>query len=899
MKTTIDRLFCAIAVLVASCLPSCTHIEEPDDSGSAVTGITLNETSHVLEVGQTFSLVATIAPETAKDKTVSWTSSDASVASISNGTVTALAEGNTTITASAGGKSASCSITVVEKTINAVSIALDRTEVVLDLFGDAECPLKAILQPENATTKNLSWSSDNRSVVTVDDYGNLHAVSVGTAKITAKIGSLTATCTVTVKDLIKKALMDLYNSLGGPNWTDQGNWGTDKPFSEWKGAWLSPEFQQLHITISKRGVNGQLPESLGDLADWLTDLRISDEPGLTGTLPESFAKLTKLQDFRIVRSGIESLPDLFANMPELNYVTIMSNPNLSGPIPESIGSSNVMNSLTIVDNYFTGSAYGSWIKLGDHFSIANNCLSGEIPPEFLDTKEHTRLFVKNALNQKPGYGFDITDIDIPGMNFWPEGNVEDLYGNLFTFDEVISKNKYTVYLFWAPWCIFSKALLPRLKDYYDIYKQDGLEVIATVQLDVQSSGAGTLWSDFDGQKKEVDEKGYDVWYNYYYPDYLDYFLLSSPNAEVYDQDGNVLFSTIDDFPDPVRRRFSKTASVDLIPFLETVLGPETPGEAYTSKDFSKDGQVMTLQKATVGKGIDVVFMGDGYTDRDMGPGGLYETLMKDSMEEFFAIEPYKTFRNRFNVYAVKVVSLNDRIGGGYSTALGSYLGSGTFLGGNNDKCLEYAMKVPGITSGDNLLTVIMVNSRSESGTAHLSASNQSAFAYVATEGNDREFYGPTLRHEAAGHGFAFLADEYATHKGSAPKDFVDNYNSMYENYGWYSNVDFTDSRDNIRWSVFLADDRYKDEIGIYEGGATYQKGAYRPTVNSMMNENIDFFNAPSRWAIYKQIMKRSGEEASFEKFLEYDAVNRGKAKAAAKATPKRRREPSPDVVIIP
>ena len=885
------------AALVAVCLPGCNPVEEPDGSVK-VSSITLNETSYTLEPGQTLSLVATVNPSAATDKTVTWTSSNTSVASVSNGTVTALAEGNTTITASAGGKSAQCAITVIAKSINATSISLDRTKVVLDVFGDPSCPLKVILQPENASAKDLLWSSDNKSIVSVDGNGNITAVAEGTATITATLGSLSASCTVTVKEVIKKVLMDLYNSTDGPNWKTQGNWATDKPFSEWKGVWLSPEFQELHLIISQRGLKGKLPESLGDLADWLTDFQIGDEPDLTGTLPESFAKLTKLQDFRINRSGVESLPDVFSKMHGLKHVSVSSNPNLTGPIPESIGSSDVMEKLTIVDNYFTGSAYGSWIKLGDRFSITNNCLSGTIPPEFLDTREHLKLFVDNALNQKPGYGFDITDVDIPGSVFWPDGSVKDLYGDLFTFDDVISKNKYTVYFFWAPWCSFSQSLLPRLKKYYDIYKQDGLEVIATVQLDKKPNGSGSLWSDFDGQKKEVDEKGYDVWYNYYFPDYFTSFLLTSPNAEVYDQNGNVLFSSINSYPDPVRKRFNKVASSELIPFLESILGPEEPGEPYSSKDFSKDGEVMTLQKATVGKGINVVFMGDGYTDKDMGPGGYYETLMKDAMEEFFDIEPYKSFRNRFNVYAVKVVSLNDRIGGGYSTALETYLGTGTSMGGNNEKCYEYALKVPGITSINDLLTVVMVNSRNSSGAAHMSAGSQSSIAYVADEGNQREFYGPVLRHEC-GHGFAFLADEYVTHSEEAPENFIDNYNKLYEAYGWYPNVDFTNSPEKVKWSVFLSDDRYKDEVGIFEGGATYLTGAYKPSRESMMNENTEYFNAPSRWAIYKQIMKRSGEEPSFEKFLEYDAINRGKAKAAAKSAPKRKREPSPDTVIIP
>ena len=71
-----------------------------------------------------------------------------------------------------------------------------------------------------------------------------------------------------------------------------------------------------------------------------------------------------------------------------------------------------------------------------------------------------------------------------------------------------------------------------------------------------------------------------------------------------------------------------------------------------------DGQTIQLQQATVGRGIDLVFLGEGFVDRDMGDGGLYEQKMREAMEQFFSIEPYKSFRNRFNVFLVKVVSPN-------------------------------------------------------------------------------------------------------------------------------------------------------------------------------------------------------------------------------------------------
>lgn len=79
---------------------------------------------------------------------------------------------------------------------------------------------------------------------------------------------------------------------------------------------------------------------------------------------------------------------------------------------------------------------------------------------------------------------------------------------------------------------------------------------------------------------------------------------------------------------------------------------------YTSTDYSRDGEVMQLQKATQGKGIDLVFLGEAFVDKDMEPGGLYEQTMKAAMEQYFAYEPLRTFRDRFNVYAVKVVSPN-------------------------------------------------------------------------------------------------------------------------------------------------------------------------------------------------------------------------------------------------
>ena len=512
-----------------------------------------------------------------------------------------------------------------------------------------------------------------------------------------------------------------------------------------------------------------------------------------------------------------------------------------------------------------------------------NRLSGSLPKGLFESGFYSDD-IAAILWQQDGYGLDISDVDIPGGkgSLWPQESVKDIIsGNSFTFKDIIGKNEYTVYLVWSLWDPYSTTLVPALKSYYKDYHDKGLEVIATIMHNNDFS----LFNNLADQKAEIMKNGYDRWYNYYYPDAgITNTLMSVPNAEVYDRNGNIVFSSFSTFPDPVRNRFGRSASKELISFLESVLGLE--GFGYSSSDYSKDGEVMILQKASMGKGINLVFMGDAYTDKDMEPGGLYETVMSQAMEEYFAIEPYKSFRSRFNVYAVKAVSPNGRIGQGSETALGTVYINNLEVNCNYDRCFEYAAKVPGL-SLDNLTVAVLVNTWRDQGTCQSFANGprQTSVAITSTQGNVPNLFGPVLRHETGGHGFAFLDDEYTTTDEAVPQYFIDQRTESYNKYGWYANVDFTNDPAKVKWSAFLADDRYKDEVGIFEGGGTFGKGVYRPSENSMMRYDDEYFNAPSRWAIYKRIMELSGEEASFEKFLEYDAVNRGAVAAAASRPP--------------
>ena len=184
----------------------------------------------------------------------------------------------------------------------------------------------------------------------------------------------------------------------------------------------------------------------------------------------------------------------------------------------------------------------------------------------------------------------------------------------------------------------------------------------------------------------------------------------------------------------------------------------------------------------------------------------------------------------------------------------------------------------------------------------MSESTQSSVAFFANGDNDPELFGSTLRHEAGGHGFGFLDDEYVTSYSEIPLDRKNSRIELWQKYGWWANVDFTNDPTQVKWAKYLTDDRYKNDVGIYQGGSTYGYGVYKPTENSMMNENMEYFNAPSREAIYKRIVTLSGEGYTYDKFLEYDAVNRTAATrsvGAAKAPARRDWQPGAPPVIHP
>ena len=180
---------------------TCSVKVTASSSPVAVTGVTLDKSTLTMTVGEDVTLKATVKPDDATDKTVTWASDKTSVATVDeNGKVSAKAAGTAviTVTTKDGGKTAKCTVTVKAGTVAVTGVSLDKTSLAMKIGETAI--LNATVKPDNASNKQVTWSSDKTSIATVDENGKVEAKAAGSATITVttKDGGKKATCAVSV-----------------------------------------------------------------------------------------------------------------------------------------------------------------------------------------------------------------------------------------------------------------------------------------------------------------------------------------------------------------------------------------------------------------------------------------------------------------------------------------------------------------------------------------------------------------------------------------------------------------------------------------------------------------------------------------------------------------------------
>ena len=312
----------------------------------------------------------------------------------------------------------------------------------------------------------------------------------------------------------------------------------------------------------------------------------------------------------------------------------------------------------------------------------------------------------------------------------------------------------------------------------------------------------------------------------------------------------------------------------------------------------EDGKVTQLQKHTIGNGVPIVIMGERFLNSDI-VYGKYREATTWALEELFSGHPMKSLRDYFDVYEVTTVSYGNK---SEYTAFGSEF-EGRILQGNCDKAVEYAKKAIGEERIDDATIIILNNEEKYGGSGNPYATFPSyvsdipkgcSVAFVSLIDDSKKYL---LLHEAIGHGFAKLADEYV--EDDEPINETDKEWLMEEHgKGYYRNISYDSDVKKSYWADFAADSRYDfEKLGCYEGvyyyesGATSALGVYRPTENSIMNAphlpNGLSFNVAGRVMIYKRCMKIAYGDSwtfNYEDFVKFDLE---KAKAEYKADQER------------
>ena len=310
-----------------------------------------------------------------------------------------------------------------------------------------------------------------------------------------------------------------------------------------------------------------------------------------------------------------------------------------------------------------------------------------------------------------------------------------------------------------------------------------------------------------------------------------------------------------------------------------------------SRTYYTNGQKVVLNQANASCSnyFNIVILGDGYKKKDLAVGGKFERSARSAMDSFFSIEPYKSFKDRFNVYMVTYESADEGTdikssGVEKNTYFGSYCqGGGNTAAYVADTAPVINAVKSAAGSSDAVyyrsIAILLVNTDEQSGSTGYPfrdyksgfVNGYASFAIAVLAANSTGTNG-LVKHEAGGHAFGRLADEYygnGSTASSSNKTDLSNWHAK----GWYWNVS---PNNTSNYYKFTNSAYNSSEVSYIEGAWGYQYGMYRPTHGGMMQGSTGVFNAPSRHAIYHRIITESeGANAySWSKFLDYDQKNR-------------------------
>ena len=363
-------------------------------------------------LGDTARLSATVLDrrgEVIEDAPVTWSSGDSAVASVDSlGLVASAGNGSATVTARAeGGVEGAASVVVNQVP---VGMAVEPAQVVFYEIGET-ATLAAVVHDANGHAiagARASWTSDDRSVVTVTPEGAVTAAGFGATVVRAASGALAASAEASVvppsPERDRQVLIELYESAGGDGWLNSRNWVTDAPLSSWDGVQTDAEGYVTHLWLVFNELSGSLPPSLGRLRRLEELLMYSNRIG--GSIPAELGQLRRLK--KLILSDNEltgEIPAAIGELAALEELMLASNA-LSGPLPDALGGLTELRMLWLQRNDLTGPLPAELGRLAalEELVMHGNQLSGTIPPELGDLGNLVKLELNGPYPHVPGTG---------------------------------------------------------------------------------------------------------------------------------------------------------------------------------------------------------------------------------------------------------------------------------------------------------------------------------------------------------------------------------------------------------------------------------------------------------------------------------------------------------------
>ena len=271
------------------------------------------------------------------------------------------------------------------------SVEISPTSVRLAAAGDTT-RLSTEVRDSNGgriTGAQINWSTSAPEIVSVDSNGLITAIADGVTTITAMVGALSASATVTVAIETREpaadraALVAFYESAGGDNWVNRSNWLSDAPISEWYGIWVDPESGRVvNIALDNNGLEGSISPRIGELTE-LTELVLTLNK-LSGSLPPELGQLANLVAIEVGANNFSgTIPVELASLAGLTSLNLGFNKQISGPIPPQLGNLSNLIKLDLSTNKLSGPIppeLGN-LSLLETLDLGGNELSGSIPPE--------------------------------------------------------------------------------------------------------------------------------------------------------------------------------------------------------------------------------------------------------------------------------------------------------------------------------------------------------------------------------------------------------------------------------------------------------------------------------------------------------------------------------------